>query len=137
MYKIASDKRQSSLHHGRGLSDWIGEGEENLTGKEKRANIIRVLNNLQERIDSHPKGSEERKKLGLQKLELQNQLNDLSKAMKAENLSVAAKDLGFCFLEVAREQLLPAQFRAILAAARRLLEEKSKQSEKISEMLGQ
>lgn len=123
MYKVASDKRQTALHHGKGLSDWVGDGVENLTRLEKYENLVRALNNLDQRIQALPKGSADRKKLGIQKLEMQNELSAMKTGLKAQNLS----DVSFewCFFQICQEQLLPAQFRALVKAAYRLRDQNS------------
>lgn len=121
MYKVASDRRQSSLHHGSGLADWMGCGAENFSAIEKYGNLVRALNNLDQRIQQLPKGSADRKKLGLQKQEMQNEISTMKTGLKAQNLSNVSVE--WCFFQICREQLLPAQFKSLVKAAYRLMDQ--------------
>lgn len=128
MYKVSSDKRQRALHQGR-PTDWVG-GEEVQTESGLRNNLVRAAQNLEERIKGLPKGSPERRQLGLEKLAIQNQLNAARVEQRAENILLNS-DISWCFVTVVREQALPAQFRAWWAAAKRMREKNGADAEKV------
>ncbi len=116
MYKVASDRRQRALHQGR-PTDWVN-GEEKQSPEDKRRNLQAAMQNLEERIKALPPGSAERRELGRQKLEWQQELRILGKLAKAKNIE--QQTLERAFMEIAREQLPPAHFRAMMAGAERL-----------------
>lgn len=120
MYKVASENRQAALRRGRPWS--YASGEEEQSDEDRRRNLRAAIQQLDERIQRlHPK-SPDRKKLGSQKQEWQEQLRILNLKVKANNLD--HQTLVDCFVDVAREQLTRVQFHTIMAAAERLCEQK-------------
>ena len=135
MYKVASDKRQAALHHGSGLKDWIGDGQEHLTLAEQYQNLIRVHDNLYERMCAE-KDPIKRKELGVKKLQAQNDLSEIKAKLKLENTRQWLTNRTFeeCFVQVAREMLLPAQFKAMMNAAERLKKQMAADATKVTEV---
>ena len=126
MYKVASDKRQTALRRGR-LADWVDGGEphvETRTIHEQYHDLKTAIQSLEAHYHKIPKDSEhskERRQIGLKLARLQEDLSPLHKAVKADNLK--KNGIADYFVNVAREQLYPAQFKAMWAAAARLQEQ--------------
>jgi hypothetical protein len=130
MYKIASDKRQASLHRG-SLKDWLGDGAEHLTRKEQYDNLKRVVNNLNQRILALPHGPE-RKALGAQKLKIQLKLKTIKDEVKAENIS--NQHLGDYFMRAAFDRIQHGLFMAIKAAAEKMMKDDSVHVEELRKL---
>ncbi len=135
MYKVASDKKQSALHHGKGIADWMGDGQEHLTLSERHQNLIRVHDNLYERICA-TEDRIERKELGVKKQQIQNEISEIKKKLKLENTRNHLTNRTFeeCFIQVAREQLLPAQFKAMMKAAEILKKQYAQAASKVADI---
>lgn len=114
MYKVASDKKQRVLHHG-SLRDWV-HGEEKLSLDEQldlARSGIRVLDaRIQATSDPATK-----KELGLQKLQMQDELSKMKKL--CGRINVAKQGFEHIFIEQAKEILLHSQFNAIFVSAHR------------------
>lgn len=111
MYKVASDSRQRSLHHGR-PADWIN-GEERLSPADHLAQLRQGVQILEKRILALPKGSEERKRLGVEKNAMQLQI----KAATAD-LPKPPPDWKMHFVDEAKRLLSDSQWRMIEHAAK-------------------
>jgi hypothetical protein len=112
MYKGASDGHQRALHHGR-PSDWI-HGEERLTGQDKLNQLRQGIKILEGRILALPKGSEERKQLGIEKLAVQSEIKTLTATMPK-----APPDWKQHFVNEAKRLLSDSQFKMIENSAKR------------------
>ena len=133
MYKVASDKRQAALHRGR-LADWV-DGEEaqqeTRTIHEQYHDLKVAIQSLEAHYLKIPKDAEhkkERKEIALKLTRLQEDLSPLHKAVKADNLK--RNGIADYFMTIAKEQLYPAQFKAMRAAAERLQEQDRALAEK-------
>src|SRR5262245_31720071 len=132
MYKQASDKRQAALSRGR-LADWVdGEQPEVDTRSvyQQWRDLKTAIKSLEARIQEIPKGltgGRERNELGRRLRALQDQLPALTKQVRAEKLK--KRDIAEYFMQIAREQLYPAQFKTMFAAALRLKEQDSARAE--------
>jgi hypothetical protein len=111
MYKVASDKRQSSLTRGR-LSDWVN-GEERLSGDDKLNQLRQTCQILEGRILALPAGSEERRRLGQEKQQVQLQLKKLR-----DDKPKAPPDWKMHFVNEAKRLLSDSQFKMIENAAK-------------------
>jgi hypothetical protein len=123
MYKVASDKRQAALHRGR-LADWI-DGEEaqveTRSAHQQWLDLKVAFRSLEARLHALPKNSKERKELGLQKRVMQNEITALAKRAQGERIS--RRGMNRYFVQIAREHLYPAQFKAMWAAANKLYDQ--------------
>jgi hypothetical protein len=114
MYKIASQKRQSGLHHG-SPKDWVN-GEEKLSAQDQLTQMQRGIQLIEARILALPKGKE-RTALGVEKFEMQSALRELRASLGREKKRMDG--LPEIFMNCAREILSPLQFKIIRAAADR------------------
>jgi hypothetical protein len=134
MYKVASDKRQTALRRGR-LADWVNGEEphvETRTIHDKWNDLKAAIRTLEAHLTKIPKGQEysrERRELGQNLSALRADLTPLGKAVKAEKLQ--RREIAPYFLQIAREQLMPGQFKAMYAAALRLKELDVRRTEKV------
>lgn len=111
MYKVASDRRQAALHRGR-PSDWVN-GQERLSDADKIKQLQDGINILETRIRALAPGSEERKRLGKEKLALQTEISELRKQVMRE----VPLEWRFFFVNEARRLLSRSQFDMIYNAA--------------------
>lgn len=111
MYKVSSDKKQAALHHGR-LSDWVN-GEERLSEDDRRKQLQQSVKMLEDRIKATSPGSPERKRLGLEKLAVQDQLKELRDARPK-----APVDWKAHFINEAHRILSSSQFEMVMNAAK-------------------
>jgi hypothetical protein len=123
MYKVASDKRQAALHRGR-LADWI-DGEEaqveTRSARQQWLDLKVAFRSLEARMQALPKKSKQRKELGLQKRAMQNEITALAKRAHGEH--IGRRGINRYFVQIAREQLYPAQFKGMWAAANKLYDQ--------------
>jgi hypothetical protein len=120
MYKVASDRRQTSLHRGT-VADWVN-GEERLTAAQRLEQMKEGVRILEDRCKSAI--GDERKRLGIEKLALQHELTAFKKAMGMVNL--ARRDFPDLFRDVAREMLPKKQYEMIYNAAVREYDTRTK-----------
>jgi len=111
MYKVASDKRQRSLHHGK-LADWVN-GVEQLSPVDQLQQLKEGLSILEKRILQS--SGKERKELGIQKLAMQVEVSAIRK--RAHLQREAVRGFEDTFIDCARTMLAPLQFKLITAAA--------------------
>lgn len=112
MYKVASDRRQASLHHGK-ISDWIN-GDENLSVIDQIKQLQDGTRILQERIDACT-DNKERARLGKEKFEVQKQLRALKDKWGFHRST--REGLAQFIVDAAREILTPSQYETIHRAA--------------------
>ena len=129
MYKIASDKRQSALHRG-SIADWAS-GEEHITILQEYDAMCRRDKQFDEQMHAVPVGSEERQRLGKERAALQVRIKEMKNAVKVAGLYKARGNVPECFVEVAKEMLVPGQFKAMWAAAERRRDEHLARMQKI------
>lgn len=110
MYKIASDRRQSSLHRGR-ATDWIS-GDERLSPHDRLKQLQDGTKILDARILQAATPTE-KKALGVEKLGLQNQIKDLR-----ASLPKAPPSWKEHFVNEAKRILSASQFQMIERAAK-------------------
>lgn len=111
MYKSASDGRQRVLHQGR-PTDWIN-GEEKLSADDLLRQLQQQAKMLEDRIKAAPIGSEDRKRMGREKNEVQNQLKALRYARPK-----APPDWKKHFVNEAKRILSASQFEMVMNAAK-------------------
>jgi hypothetical protein len=126
VYKVASDRRQSSLRHGR-LSDWVN-GEEWQSAETRLRQMQEGTKIIEARILSTPEG-DERRSLGLQKRDLQNEIREFRKAMHM--VRQAKRGLEETFMDCAKQTLPRIQFELILKMANRELDRRLKEIEQM------
>jgi len=114
MYKVASDKRQSALHRGR-LSDWAN-GEQYLTAEQRLEQMREGWRILQERCNAAT--GEEKKRIGLEMLALQNQLREAKKALGLIG-HIAKRGWQDVFRDMCKEMLPKVQYELIVKATHR------------------
>jgi hypothetical protein len=123
MYKVASDKRQSALHRGR-LGDWA-HGQEHQSKDDQIANLKKAIAAIERQLGNLLLLPDTRRQLGRQKAALAKQISEL----KGPRLRI--RGLGDWFIDVAKEQLPLGQFKAMMAAAKRLhLQNEEKNAER-------
>jgi hypothetical protein len=132
MYKISSDKKQTALHRGK-ITDWMN-GKENLSIKDQFELMKRGIQIFESRL-LRETDKEERKRLGLEKLALQNELTKFRKLNRIEQDS--RDGLAGAFIRVAKEMLGKTQYELILRAAERELAKIKSEELKEKEILSQ
>ena len=135
MYKVASDRRQISLHRGR-PADWVN-GEQNLSLFHQYEGLKLQDQQLMARINALPAGSEERRQLGKERQELCARMKAMKPSLHADKISNARGNVAECFVEIAKEMLPPGQFKAFYAAAKRRRDEHLERAQKIREQAEQ
>jgi hypothetical protein len=116
MYKIASDKRQAGLHHGR-PADWVN-GVEKLSVQDHFQQLKNGIRVLDKRIVEAT--GKDRKDLVKRKMDMQNELV----AFKEKHGLERKERLGFnsVFIDCAKDMLPKVQFDMIMNAAKREFE---------------
>lgn len=117
MYKVASDKRQRGLHHGK-PADWVN-GAEQMSIADQFQQKKDEMNMLIQKMEAAV-GTPERKEFGRQKLALQNEMSAFRKLLGKEKLKADGYEQ--VFIQVAKELLSPVQYRTISQATFRELE---------------
>lgn len=110
MYKVASDRRQRSLHHGR-PADWVN-GAETLAPNDKLKQLQDGIKILQARIDAT--SGKELAALGQEKLAMQNDIAALRK-----QIGRPALEWKPFFVNEAKRILSESQFDLIYRSALR------------------
>lgn len=119
MYKVASDKRQAGLHHGK-PADWVN-GVEKLSPHDRLRQLgdgIRILNSRI--IESH--GKPGKRKLILEKTRMEAEVALLRRELGVERKGAPMDNFGQMFVECSKQILSPVQFNIIKAATKRELE---------------
>lgn len=124
MYKIASDKRQASLYRGK-QSDWIN-GEERLSADDKLRQMQQGIKLLEARVLAAT--GEERKRLGREKMALQDEIKALRAVMPKSPVEWKAH-----FVNEAKRILSESQFQMIFNAANISAERETRKREKNGE----
>lgn len=126
MYKNASDSRQRALSNGR-LADWAN-GAEHISDADRLRAMQTEVREIQQRQRTRPYPAEHRR-LALRQACLQEQIHQLKPTVMAGK--IAGRDIADHFMTIAREQLPPGQFKAMLAAAVRLQNQEIERAKKI------
>lgn len=115
MYKVASDRRQTTLHRGR-PSDWVN-GEEVLTAERRLEQMKEGARILEARILASANSDPERTRLGQEKFKLQNEIKMLKAQLNI--VKIARRSLGDVFVDMAKEILPKVQYEMVRNAALR------------------
>jgi hypothetical protein len=129
MYKAGSDRHQTALFRGK-LSDWSG-GAEVLSAEDQLSQLQVSTKLLEARIMVSPKGSPERKALGVQKFEVQEQIKVLR-----GTLPKSPPDWKLHFVDEAKRLLSASQFEMIFNAAKIGAEREQRNREKAESIPG-
>ncbi len=113
MYKVASDKRQRTLHHGK-ITDWVN-GEEHLKPEEHLEQLKEGLRIMHIRVAA-AKGRE-RRDLIVDFHKMQNEIAVFRKKHALRRTQMP--ELPQFFVNCARELLTPSQFEVIMNMAKR------------------
>jgi hypothetical protein len=116
MYKVASDKRQRGLHHGR-PSDWVN-GTEKMSTEDQYRQLKEGIRIIDRRILEST--GKERKKLALQKADMQDEIVAFKEkhGLKKKQMEGLPQYIADC----AKEMLPKIQYEMILNAAKRAFE---------------
>lgn len=112
MYKIASRKAQSALHRGK-YADWVVPSDERRSLADERADLVRVVQDLDVKIVA-ARNKKERRELGLQKTKVATRLKEIKVALKGVPPPRSVLDH---FIDVARERLGKHEFHLIFSEA--------------------
>tara|TARA_R110000850_G_C9641881_1_gene433379 strand:+ start:128 stop:523 length:396 start_codon:yes stop_codon:yes gene_type:complete len=101
-----------------------------LTPKQERENLISHVQQVEALLMTLPKGSKERKSLGLKKLDFCNEIRKLNEKMSKFSIGIDGRDAFVdCVFAVMKEQLTDFQYKNIMRLSRELyssdLKEKS------------
>jgi hypothetical protein len=116
MYKVASDRRQRALHHGR-PTDWVN-GQEKLSPADQLRQMKDGLAILEGRIAATDDAAE-RRRLGMEKQQLQRDLTAFRAANGLQRKRGAPDGLHHLFVDVAKAMLPKVQFEMIWNATLR------------------
>jgi hypothetical protein len=109
-YKTVSDLSQRRARQ-LWLADLQGAAWEELPPDEQRANLVKAKQSVSERIKQLPRGSAERRELGL----LQHDLDERISAIRPKIKGI--RGTAEHFVDVAKERLTPFQFNAFMREA--------------------
>ena len=115
MYKVASRNHQTVLHRGH-LADWQ-TGQERLTLQDEYELLKSGNRALEVRIKTGANAAEKRR-LGEQKLAMQNRAVELKKLLFADRPKKERKNLNDFIVDAAREAVNKFEWQRILATAR-------------------
>ncbi len=104
---------------------------EQLTAEQKRASIIDHIRQIEEEIKTLKKSDKKRKKLGVRKFELQQEISKLNKSMGKIGIGESNRsDFADCVFDVLRDNLSPFEYKRIIRLAEELYKETLIQLEK-------
>ena len=99
-----------------------------MTLEQLRENILDRTKQVESLLMSLPKGSKERKKLGLKKFNLCNEIAEINNKLKKRKVTESSRmDYVDCVFHVMREQIPAFQYRRIIGLADALLKELDKE----------
>ena len=94
-----------------------GEGSDDLTPEVEIENLQKAIRNLMERIKAVPKGSEERREMGLQQKAMENRLKELRVLLPPKKSK--PREYASIWMDVAKEYLTRPMFEIISKEAKR------------------
>lgn len=120
MYKVSSDKRQRSLHHGK-LTDWVN-GQEQLSPADQLEQMKEGMRIMHTRVAAAT--GRERRDLIIDQTRMEKEIADFRTKHGLARAQIP--ELPQYFVNCAKEILSPWQFEVIMNAAKRDCERASK-----------